>query len=186
MADTRISNLTAGTPSTGDKLVYTNGTTTLRTDFSVARDAVLNPVTAGQKMAVLGNGTAGFIDDDFSINYIIGGAGTTAISDTGLYPAIRIGYDLTIEGVELSSGTIAGLATIDFYKGVQGTPPTTSAQSIIGAGTKPVLSGTTYAAAIAWGTSSLSKGDWIAPNLDHAGTIAALSIILYGKKTAVS
>ena len=188
MADTRISNLTAGTPSTTDEGVYTNGTTTLKYDFSTSRDAVLNPgTTVGQVLTVTGSGTAGFIDPDFSITYIIGGAGTTALTGTALYPPVGIGYNCTLETVELSSGTIPGVATIDLYKGVYGTPPTTSAQSIIGAGTKPVLTGgTTYQSSIAWGTATLSKGDWVAPYLGGVGTVASISLILYGRKTAVS
>ena len=188
MADTRIRNLTAGTPDANDEFAFTNGTTTYRSAYSNSKNAILDPgSTLGQKMAVVGAGSADMIDDDFAISYVIGGAGTTPISDTGLYPAIGMPYDGVFESVELYSGTVAGVATVDIYKGNNGTPPTVVAQSIIGGGTKPVLTGgTTYTSSIAWGTSTFSKNDVIAPNLDGVGTIVSLSIVLYGRKTAVN
>lgn len=58
MADTRISNLTAGTPDSNDVLPYTNGTTTLKSAFSDARDGLLNPTAKGVLFGASGAGTA--------------------------------------------------------------------------------------------------------------------------------
>jgi len=213
MADTKISNFTAGTPDSNDEFVYSDSVpTTYNTEFSVARNAILDPsakgilfgASAADTVAEIGTATTngqklvsdtaqtagiGFIDDDFVVNYIIGNAGTTAISETGLYPPFAMGFDGTFERCELYAGTIAGNGTIDIYEGSYGTPPTTSAQSIIGTATKPsVAGGTTYqATTLTWGTTTFSKYDVFAPFLGTAvGTIACLTLVIYGKRTAVS
>ena len=213
MADTKISNFTAGTPDSNDEFVYSDSVpTTYNTEFSVARNAILDPsakgvlfgASAADAVAEIGTATAngqklisntaqtagiGFIDDDFVKNYTIGDAGTTAITKTGLYPPFAMGFDGTFERCELYTGTIAGNGTIDIYKGNYATPPVGTAQSIIGTATKPsVAGGTTYqSTALTWGTTTFSKYDVFAPFLGAAvGTIAYMTIVLYGKKTAVS
>ena len=188
MADTRISNLTAGTPTATDEGVYTNGTTTYKFDFSTAKDAVLNPgATTGQKLAVIGSGSAGFIDDDFEMNYIIGNAGTTAISQTGLYPAFRTHRAGVIEAIEVMAGTILGNATLSVWKGNYGTPPVGTAQTIMGAVGTEVLVFTGGTKTIGTPTvTAFSKGDYFAPYLNGVGTIPYLTIAIHCRNTAVS
>lgn len=196
MADTRISNLTAGTPSASDVVAYTNGTTTLKSTMALTvsagagtaqRDAILNPVTAGQKMAALGNGTAGFIDDDFEISYIIGNAGTTEISETGLYPSFRTHKAGVIEAIEIVAGTIPGNATLSIWKGNYGTPPVGTSQTIMGAVGTEVITFTGGTKAVGTPTvTAFAKGDYFAPYLDGIGTIPYLTIAIHCRNTAVS
>ena len=164
MTDSRIYDLAAGTPASTDKLVYTNGTTTYSTNFSNA------------KSAVMGN-------DDFVINYIIGNAGTEPIANIGLYPSFSTNVAGSFTGMEMLSGTILGNATIDIWKGNYGTPPTTSAQSIIGTTLPAITGGSQYQGTVTnWGTSTFATGDYFAINLSGVGTIASLSIILRCRK----
>ena len=158
MADTRISNLTQGTPLTADFGVYTDGATT-------------------KKFALLNTPI------DFEINYLIGNAGTNAISQTGMYPYFRTNRAGTILGCEIMSGTIAGNATIDIWKGNYGTPPTGTAQSVVGTATKPFFTGgSKFAATVsAWGTQNFASGDVWAINLNGVGTIPFLSVAIHCK-----
>lgn len=165
MADSRIFDLTAGTPASTDKLAYTNGTTTYSSTFAHA------------KSAIVGN-------DDFVINYIIGNAGTTAITQTGMYPYFSTNVAGSFTGFEMSSGTILGNATIDIWKGTYGTPPTGTAQSIIGTTLPAFTGGSKYQGTVAnWGTKTFAVGDYFAVNLSGVGTIATLSIVLRCRKS---
>ena len=165
MADSRISELTAGTPTATDAIPYTNGTATYKAtpaDFVKGADR-----------------------EYFEINYIIGNAGTTAISQTGLYPPFRVNRAGTIIGAEMYSGTIVGNATVQVFKGNYGTPPVGTAQNIIGAGSSMTMTGaTTYQATTsAWGTKSFASADVFSPYIVGVGTISFLSISIHCKGT---
>ena len=163
MADSRVYNLTQGTPSATDVGVYTNGTTTYKYAFNTIKGA---------------------LQDTFEINFLIGNAGTTAITQTGMYPYFRTNFAGTIEGCEVMSGTILGNATIDIWKGNYGTPPTGTSQSIIGTATKPFYTGGSkfQATTSAWPTTTFSAGDVFAINLNGAGTVPFVSVMIHGKK----
>ena len=163
--DSRIYDLTAGTPASIDAFPYTNGTTTYKSSFSSA------------KSAIMGN-------EDFVINYIIGNAGTAAIEQIGMYPPFSTNVAGSFTGMEMTSGTILGNATIDIWKGNYGTPPTGIAQSIIGATLPAFTGGSKYQGTVGnWGTSTFAAGDYFAINLLGMGTIASLSIILRCRKS---
>lgn len=163
MTDLRISQLTQGTPNPADVTVYTNGTTTYKAAFNTIRNAVS--------------------DQTFQANYIIGNAGTTPITQTGMYPYFGFPYGGSITAFEMYSGTIAGNATVSIWKGNYGTPPTTAAQSIAAA---TMTGGTTFAGTPAnWGTNTFSANDIFSINLTGVGTIPFLSIIIRGNKNGV-
>lgn len=184
MANSRISELTAGTPSATDVIPYTDGLTTYKT----SKNALLGGGTVvGQKLAIIGAGTTGFIDDDFEMNYIIGNAGTSAISQTGLYPSFRTHRAGVIEAIEIMSGTILGNATVSIWKGNYGTPPVGTAQTIMGAVGTEVITFTGGTKAVGTPTvTAFSKGDYFAPYLNGAGTIPYLTIAIHCRNTAVS
>jgi len=165
MTDSRIFDLTAGTPVLTDVLPYTNGTTTYKTSFSNAKSAIM--------------GTT----DNFVMNFIIGNAGASPITQTGLYPYWAVNVPGTITDFKMVAGTINGNATIDIYKGNYGTPPTGTANSIIGS--TLVMAGTNkYQGTIgAWTTTTFSAGDVFAVNLVDMGTISNLSLMIYCRKT---
>ena len=159
MTDSRIFDLTAGTPASTDVIPYTNGTTTYKVAFN------------NTKSAIMGN-------EDFVINYIIGNAGTTAITQTGRYPSFSTNVAGSFTGMEMISGTILGNATIDIWKGNYGTPPTGTAQSIIGTILPAFTGGSKYQGTIAnWGTSTFVVGDYFAINLSGVGTIAGCYVL---------
>lgn len=189
MAGTKISNLTAGTPETTGVFPYSNSVpATYKTTFPNAKNAILNPGTVtGQKLAVTAANTAGFIDDDFEMNYIIGNAGTSAISATGLYPSFRTHRAGVIEAIEIMAGTIVGNATVKVFKGNYGTPPIGTAQTILGAVGTEVITFTGGTKAVGTPTTTaFSAGDYFAPYLVGAGTIPYLTIAIHCRSTAVS
>jgi len=161
MPDLRITGLTLGTPATDAQIPYTDGADTLKT------------TPAGIFKAA----------DYFEINYIIGNAGTTAISQTGLFPPFRVNRAGTILGAEMYSGTIAGNATVQVFKGNYDSPPSGTAQNIIGGGSSMVMTGASkyQATTSAWTTKTFGSGDVFAPYLVGAGTIAGLSIVIHCK-----
>lgn len=163
MADSRISELTAGTPSATDVVPYTDGISTYKSTPA--------------------NFVKGADREYFEINYIIGNAGTIAITQTGLYPSFRVNRAGTILGAEMYSGTIIGNATVQVFKGNYGTPPVGTAQNIIGGGSSMVMTGgSTYQATTsAWTTQSFESGDVFAPYLSGVGTIACLTISIHCK-----
>ena len=157
MADIRISNLTQGTPLTADFGVYTDGATT-------------------KKFALLNTPI------DFEINYLIGNAGTTAISQTGMYPYFRVNRAGSISAIEVMSGTILGNATVSIWKGSYGTPPVGTAQTIMGAVGTEVITFTGGSKAIGTPTvTAFGSGAVFAPYLNGAGTIPFLSIMMHCK-----
>jgi hypothetical protein len=166
MTNKRITDLTLGTPDSNDVIPYSDS---VPVTYKATPETI---VTAG-----IGN------RDYFEINYIIGNAGTTAISQTGMYPYFRVNRAGSILGCELKSGTTLGNATIDIYKGNYGTPPTGTSQSIVGTATKPFFTGgsTFQATTSAWGTQSFGSGDYFAINLNGVGTIPFLSVAIHCK-----
>jgi len=166
MADSRISNLLAGTPAASDVFPYTNGTTTYRVAFGNAKSAIM--------------GTT----DNFVMNFIIGNAGTTAISQTGLYPYWSVNMPGSITGFQMLSGTINGNATINIYKGNYGTPPTGTAQSIIGSTLAMTGTSKYQGTTTSWATKTFNAGDVFAVNLNGVGTISNLSLMIFCRKTA--
>lgn len=184
----KISNLTAGTPTAAGVIPYSEGGTTLYSTLANMRTGVTGAgTTLGQILAVTASGAAGFIDSDFNFAYLIGNAGTTAITQTGMYPYFEAPYAGAFESMDMFSGTIAGNATIDIWKGNYGTPPTGTSQSICGTAKPTMTGGTTFTngSLVSW-TTTFSKGDVFAVNLNGVGTIAFLSVNLKGRKTAVS
>lgn len=160
MTDLRISQLTRGTPNTTDVTVYTNGTTTYKAAFNTIGSA---------------------LQQTFQANYIISN-GTTAITQTGMYPYFGFSYAGSITAFEMYSGTVAGNATIGIWKGNSTTPPTTSAQLIAAA---TMTGGTKYIGTPAnWGTNTFSANDIFAINLSGVGTIPWLSLMIRGNKNS--
>jgi hypothetical protein len=165
MADSRISGLTAGTPSGTSIIPYSDGIgTTLVTTVNV-----LNAVTGA-----------------FGLSYII----TTPGSAT-LWQPVECGFAGTIESIRLNSGTVKGNGTIDLYKMTYnnvgtGTPGTEF--SMIGTATKPsiagtqVYQGTTFTG---WTATTFNKGDWLYPYVVNSGTITALTISICGRRGTV-
>jgi hypothetical protein len=166
MANKRITDLTLGTPDANDVFPYSDSTPTT---YKTTPDLVVN--------AGIGN------RDYFEINYLIGNAGTTAITQTGMYPYFRVNRAGSILGVDMFSGTIAGNATVQVWKGNYGTPPTGTAQNIIGAGSSMTMTGGTkyQATTTAWGTQSFGSGDVFSPYLSGVGTIPFLAIAIHCK-----
>lgn len=160
MADLRISQLTAGTIAISDSIPFSTATDTYK-----ATPAEVVGITNADK---------------FEINYIIGNAGTIAIETTGMYPYFRTNRAGTVTACTLASGTIAGNATIDIWKGSYATPPTGAGQSIIGTATKPSFAGgTSYqSTALTWETVAFGSGDIFAINLTGVGTIPFLSVMM--------
>jgi len=165
MADTRLGSLSAGTP-TGTSLI----------PFS----------ESGTTYSATAGAFAGVIGGDFCFSYIISN-GTSAISQTGMYPYFQVNYSGVIESIDIMSGTSVGNATMSVWKGNYGTPPTSTANTIMGAVGTEVITFT--GGTKAQGTpviTAFSKGDVFAINLNGAGTITFLSTMIKGKKTAVS
>jgi hypothetical protein len=194
MSDQQISSMTAGTPAAADTFPFQRGGTA---NFGATPNAIAQSLAGavGTLMAGAGetsqklimNGTAKWIDDDFSLTYII--SYPTSVT---LYPAFECGYNGTIEAVRLYSGTVLGNGTVDIYKMTYaqvgtGTPGT--AFSIVGTASKPAIAGTNVyqnTTFTGWTSTTFSKGDWIMPYVTGAGTITNLSLAISGKKTAVS
>jgi hypothetical protein len=200
MADTKISALTAGTPLAGDNHVIERGGTanykvaesvleaTIATNIAgtVAGQMAGTSNVTGQKL-IWNAGTAKWIDDDFSITYII-----SSPTASVLYPPFECGFNGTIEAVRLNSGTVLGNGTVDLYKMTYaqvgtGTPGT--AFSIVGTAAKPAIAGTRVyqnTTFTGWTSTTFTKGDWLYPYVTGAGTIINLSVAISGRKTAVS
>ena len=161
MADSRISELTAGTPTATDVIPYTNGTATYK-------------VALGQL-------------NSFGISYIISSLGSATLQPavecgfSGTIESIRL-YSGTTKGngtIDIYKMTYANLGT--------GTPGT--AFSIVGTAIKPAIAGTnvyqdtTFAN---WTVTTFSKGDWLIPYVVNSGTITSMTISICGRKLAVS
>lgn len=161
MPDLRITGLTLGTPDASAQIPYTDGSTTLKT----TPDGIYKAA------------------DYFEINYIIGNGGTIAVTQTGLFPPFRVNRAGTILGAEMYSGTIAGNATVQVFKGNYGTPPSGTAQNIIGGGSSMAMTGASkyQATTSAWTTQSFGSGDVFAPYVLGIGTISHLTISLHCK-----
>jgi len=196
MTDQQISAMTVGTPGATDLIPFvpTTGTINYVTSRDVLAAAIAGTVASqmagtsnvnGQKLAW--SGTAKWIDDDFSVTYIISSPAAST-----LYPPFECGYNGTIEAVRLNSGTTLGNGTVDLYKMTYanigtGTPGT--AFSIVGTATKPAIAGTNVSEVTTftgWTSTTFTKGDWIYPYVTGAGTIANLSVAISGRKTAVN
>jgi len=189
MADTRISGLTAGTPSGTSIIPYSDGVgTTLSSSVTVLGGVITNAGTiTGRVIKVLSSGSVGAMDDDFGLSYVISTPGSAI-----LHPAIECGFAGSIESVRLYSGTALGNGTIDIYKMTYanlgtGTPGT--AFSMIGTATKPSIAGTNvYEGTVftGWTATTFAKGDWLIPYVVNSGTITALTVAIGGRKTAVA
>ncbi len=194
MSDQQISSMTAGTPAAADTFPFQRGGTA---NYAATPNAIAQSLAGavGTLMAGTGvnaqkliwSGTPTWIDDDFSLTYIIANpTGTT------LYPAFECGYNGTIEGIRLYSGTALGNGTVDLYKMTYaqvgtGTPGT--AFSIVGTAAKPAIAGTNVyqnTSFTGWTSTTFNKGDWIMPYVTGAGTITNLSVAISGRKTAVA
>jgi hypothetical protein len=160
MPDKKISQLTAGTIAISDSIPFSTATDTWK-----ATPADVVSITNADK---------------FAMNFIIGNAGTVAIETVGMYPYFRTNRAGTITACSISSGTVVGNATIDIWKGNYATPPTGTAQSIIGTATKPSFAGSTkyQSTALTWGTVAFGSGDIFAINLVGVGTIPFLSVMM--------
>lgn len=175
-----------GTLTDTQYLMVSGGTIISGTVASGTSAGLPTGTIAGQKL--VNNGTSGiWIDDDFSLTYIIANpTGTT------LYPPFECAFNGTIEAVRLSSGTVVGNGTVDLYKLAYanlGTLAVGTANSIIGTATKPAIAGTNRyegTALTGWTATTFTKGDWIYPFVTGAGTITNLSVAISGRKTAVS
>jgi hypothetical protein len=186
MTDQQISAMTAGTPAAADTFPFQRGGTAnyAATPSAIAQSMAGTGLT-GQKL--IWNGTAKWIDDDFSVTYLISSPAAST-----LYPPFECGYNGTIEAVRLNSGTTLGNGTVDLYKMTYanvgtGTPGT--AFSIVGTATKPAIAGTNVSEVTTftgWTATTFSKGDWIYPYITGAGTISNLSVSISGRKTAVA
>lgn len=188
MADTKISNLTAGTPSGTSLIPYSDGAgTTLQGSASLFKNAVINPgTTLGQVFKVTAANTAAMIDDDFCFSYIISN-GTSAITQTGMYPYFQVNYAGVIQSIDIMSGTTAGNATLSIWKGNYGTPPSGTAFTIMGAVGTEVITFTGGSKSQGTPTvTTFAAGDVFAVNLNGAATISFLTTMIKGRKTAVS
>lgn len=194
MADAKISALTAGTPAAADTFpLQRGGTANFASSISVLENVLAGTLggmiagtgITGQKF-VWNAGTPKWIDDDFSMTYIVSNP-VGAVT----YPGVECGFAGQIESVRLYSGTIMGNGTIDIYKQTYanlGAAPGT-ADSIVGTATKPAIAGTNRyenTSLTGWTATTFSKGDWIIPYVTGSGTILNLSIAISGRKTAVS
>lgn len=167
MADTKISALTAGTPSGTSVFPYSDG---VGTTLSSSLNAM------GSTLGTIIGGSVGW-------TFVIGNAGTTAISQTGMYPYFEIPYACTLETIAIMSGTTPGNGTIKVYKGNYASPPTGTAQTILGAVGTEVISFTGGTKALGTPTvTSLARGDVLAIDLIGAGTIPFLSTMFRAHK----
>ena len=187
MADTRLGSLSDGSPTGTSLLPFSESGTTYSGTCGEFKNAIINPgTTLGQVFKVTGSGSSGMIDDDFCLSYIISN-GTAAIAQTGMYPYFQVNYSGVIESIDIMSGTTPGNATLSIWKGNYDTPPTSTANTIMGAVGTEVITFT--GGTKAQGTpviTAFSKGDVFAINLNGAGTIPFLSTMIKGRKTATS
>jgi len=166
-ADKKFSALTAGTPSGTSIFAYSDGIATTLSSSLSAMGGVLGTIIGG---------SVGW-------TFCIGNAGTSAISQTGLYPYFQIPLDCTIDEIAIMSGTIVGNATIKVYKGNYGTPPTGTAQTILGAVGTEVITFTGGTKALGTPTiTALSRGDVLTIDLIGVGTIPFLSTMFKAHK----
>jgi hypothetical protein len=162
MADSRISDLTAGTPSGTALIPYSEG-------IGTTKSVTFNQI------------------NQFGLSYIISSPGSAT-----LQPAIECGFAGSIESVRLYSGTTKGNGTIDIYKMTYaqagtGTPGT--AFSMVGTATKPAIAGTQVyegTTFTGWTATTFAKGDWLYPYVVNSGTITALTVAIGGRKTAMA
>jgi len=167
MADTKISALTAGTPAGTSIFPYSDGVGTTLSSSLTAMGGVLGTIIGG---------SVGW-------TYVIGNAGTTAISQTGMYPYFEIPFACTIDSIAIMSGTTPGNGTIKVYKGNYGTPPTGTAQTILGAVGTEVIFFTGGTKALGTPTvTALARGDVLAIDLIGVGTIPFLSTMFKAHK----
>ena len=99
--------------------------------------------------------------------------GTGAV---GAYAAIS--FNGTITGITLAS-PLAGSISLDLWK-ANGATPLSSANSIVGSGTKPIMTARTYStcAPVGWTTTTVAPGDMLTLDVVSVSTLTACSIIV--------
>lgn len=139
--------------------------------------------TAGRKLASDGADQV-WIDDDFGINIVIGD-GVNVVS-TGVKGYIQIPFDGVIASVRLVADA-SGSIVVDVWRDTYANFPPTVADTIT-ASAKPTLSSAQKAedSTLTGWTKTLTKGDWLAFNIDSATTVKQVTLSILGRKTATA
>jgi hypothetical protein len=112
-----------------------------------------------------------------TLTYIIDGGG--AVITTGLKDFVEVPYNCTVLGWTIV-GDVSGSIVVDIWKDTYANFPPVVGDSIAGT-EKPTLSSAQKNQDLSittWTTTTLTKGDWLAFNVDSVATVKKVTISL--------
>lgn len=134
------------------------------------------PKSNGKLYALNASGVETAITGEGSLTYIINGGGV-AIT-TGLKDFVEVPFDCIVVGWSIVAD-VSGSIVVDVWKDTYANFPPTVAVTIAGT-EKPTLSSAqkNQDLTLSTWTPTLTKGDWLAYNVDSASTVTKVTITL--------
>ena len=138
----------------------------------------------GKKLVTTGSGIA-YINDEYSIETVIGD-GSTAIT-TGIKGYVKIPVNSVLTSWDVV-GDVSGSIIVDVWKDTYANFPPTIADTISGSATKVTLAGaqTGQNTTLTGWTTTLNKGDWLAYYVSSASAVKQVTVSLNCRKVAIS
>lgn len=164
-----------------DELATPTDVTTLDANSTQHGLAIKVSSTASQKLISTGTQQS-YIDDDSGFSVIIGD-GTNVIT-TGVKGYLEVPVNCEIQSIRLVADA-SGSIVIDIWKDTYANFPPVVGDAITGTTGKPTLS-TAQKSEITSLTYALTKGDWLAFNVDSATTVKQVTLSFMVRITATS